>query len=81
MATFMPGNFKKLFKDPKFRQHFPEYHDIYKAIDLMKSCCGKIIEPVYKTILEVLKKDTQKWKDYLKTDRIVFIEDKRIKEL
>ena len=57
---------KRILSKPDFWAYFPEYP---KPDKLKVGCCSLSLEVYYK-VLEWIKKNPNKWKAYLKTDKL-----------
>ena len=69
MKLMIRRDFKRCIRDPLFWQTFPEYSGIHEYVSRVSGCCG-LRNDVYAKMIELVKAAPDKWKAYLKTDKI-----------
>ena len=80
MKVIIRMDIKRALKDPTFWVKFPEYRSIKEDIDsgrLKVGCCN-LSSSLYKNMIELITKSPQKWKEYLKQDKIKVYTEKGV---
>lgn len=73
----MRNDVKRLLKDPKFWQYFPEYP---KIEDYKVGCCN-MKEETYFKVLGWIKQNPDKWKSYYGTDKLRIFDYGKVVEM